>query len=197
MKKLFLLFLGVALAAPLAFGDNGFGIGAAYWDTADAGDAWGAGLKTRVQMVEGVQFDLRASFFNSLGEDSDDVSVDLEVIPLEAGLALELPVADRLDVYAGGGIGYYLMEGDAGGPNQELVDVDPDNEVGFYLVAGSEFVLRRSDAVYGQTAAALFAEVMFRSVSADSAKVEGGQEIRVDDADLDGLGVNVGLLMRW
>lgn len=169
MKYLLSSLSVLFLSATLSYGYNAWGLYASYWDTGDAGSVAGAGAKVSVEMVRGVQLELRGTYI----EDLDIDGADLEVLPIEAGLALVVPVATQVDLLAGGGLGYFMMDGDA----------DPDNEVGFYLTAGLEWNL--------QPNAALFGEAMYRVVSADDVGPEG------QDADLDGLGVNAGLLIKW
>lgn len=157
------------LSASLSYGYNAWGLYASYWDTSDADSAGGAGIKVLAEMVPGVQLELRGTYFEDLERDG----LDVEVLPVEAGLALEVPLADDVGLLAGGGLGYYLMDGDG----------DPDNEIGFYLASGLEWTIRSN--------AALFGELMYRVVSADDVGPDG------EDADLDGLGINVGLLIKW
>ena len=197
MRSIIAGLLIVLVGAGTAFGANMWGVGAAYWDTADADDAVGATTKFSFEMVPGAQLDLRASYFNDLAKDVDDIDADLKVIPLEAGLALAYPLGNTVDLTAGGGIGYYLMDGSVSAPDRTVQPADPENEVGFYFAAGLEWSLRKSGASYGETEAGLFAEIMYRSVSADNIKVESGETIRLSDADLDGVGVNLGVMIKW
>lgn len=169
MKYLIASIPALLLSATLSYGYTGWGIYGSYWDTDEADSAGGAGVKVSIEMVPGVQMELRGTYF----EDLDADGAGLEVLPLEAGLALVLPTANQVDFLAGGGLGYYLMDGDG----------SPDNEVGFYLTAGLEWNL--------QPMASLFTEAMYRVVSANDAGYDG------QDADLDGLGVNAGLLIKW
>jgi hypothetical protein len=164
----------LALGAAAAQGYVGWGIYGSYWGTADAGDAFGGGIKISPEIIDGVQFDLRASGFSGLGEGD----ADLDVYPLEAGLALTWPVAGKATLLAGGGAGYYLMDG-----NTETGEAD--DGIGFYVVTGLELPVRHSEVSYGQTEAAFFVEALYRGADA------GG------DTDLDGFGVNAGIMVKW
>ena len=150
----------------VAWGYNGWGLFAAYWDAKDADEGYGAGLKISAEMVEGVQLELRGTFFNDLEDEAD-----AEVIPLEVGLALSHAASETVDIYGGGGFGYHLVDADEG---------DPDDEVGFYLVAGADWNLKEM--------ASLFGEILYRDVDID---------VGPSDVDLSGVGVNLGVLIKW
>ena len=111
----------------------------------------------------------------------EDEGPDLEVIPLEVGLNLIGSVVDKLNAYGGVGVGYYLMDSDA----------DVDDEIGFFVNGGLSYDVFKNEAAYGGTRASLFAEAMYRFVSADDADYGG------NDVDLDGLVINAGLMVRW
>ena len=197
MTKLISTFAAVLVAAGTARAANTWGVGAAYWDTSDAADAVGAMTKFSFEMVPGAQLDLRASYFSDLAEDVEGTDADLEVVPLELGLALAYPLGNVVDLTAGGGIGYYLMDGSVTAENRTVQQADPENEVGFYGVLGLEWSLRKSGASFGETEAGLFFEVLYRSVSADNIQVESGETLRLSDADLDGVGLNLGVMIKW
>ncbi len=179
MKKLITVLACLSLCTFAVHADNGWGLFGSYWNPSDGDSAFGPGVRLAVEMIPGVQLDMRVSYFNDVMKESEGPS--LKVIPLEAGLNLIAPAADRLNVYGGIGIGYYLMDSDA----------DVDNEVGFFLNGGVEFVMIENEAFYGGTRASLFAEAMYRSVSADKAGNDG------KDMDLDGLVLSGGLMVRW
>jgi len=106
------------------------------------------------------------------------------LIPLEAGLLFNLPLQDSpLNLYGGGGIGYAIIP--------EADDVDLDDEICFYAVAGVEFSLSDS--------ASLFAEAQYRVLEVDGAEVDDYGEVDLDDekVDFSGFGINAGLLFRF
>ena len=169
MKRLITSLSALLLTAGLAHGHNGWGINGSYWDTDGADAAAGGGVKLSVEMVPGVQLDVRGTYF----EDFDVEGISLEVFPIEAGLALVLPVNTQTEFQVGGGLGYLLMGGDA----------DPSDEIGFYLVSGLEWLIKPQ--------ASLFGEIMYRIADANDIGPNG------EDADLNGFGINAGLLIRW
>lgn len=197
MRVLITGLTALVLAAGTVQAANTWGVGAAYWDTSDAGSAVGAMTKFSFEMVPGAQLDLRASYFNDLAKDVEGTDADLQVVPLELGLALAYPLGSAVDLTAGGGVGYYLMEGSVTAEDRTVQQADPENEVGFYGVLGLEWSLRKSGASFGETEAGLFFEVLYRSVSADSMQVESGETLRLTDADLDGIGLNLGVMIKW
>lgn len=179
------------LAIPtLAFAGNGWGLFAAYWNADDGDDVFGAGLGCEIEITEGVDLQLRGTYFDDLIDGSAAGGADLQVIPLEAGLSLKTPVGDDLTASAGGGLGYYLMDAESGAGGA----ANPDDEIGFYLSAGLELVIRSSGATFGDRQTVLFAEAVYRSVSADDVVLTS---TGAEDADLDGLGFNIGLKIAW
>ena len=178
MKKITIIFIFLFLFAVTASAESGWGFFGSYWSPSDGEAEFGPGIRLAYEMVPGMQLDFRASYFDNLMD--EDEGPDLEVIPLETGLCLTGPVAGRLNLHGGVGIGYYLMDS----------DFDVDDEVGFFVNGGLEYDVFRNDAAYGGTRASLFAEAMYRSVTADEASING-------DVDLDGLVLNAGLMVRW
>jgi hypothetical protein len=183
MKKLAALACVVSLFSLDAWADNGWGLHGAYWDAGDADSSGGIGLRMSIEMIEGVQLELRGTYFDSF---STDGGTDLDVYPLEGGLALFLPVGGKVEAYGGGGLGYYLV--DASGP------ADAGDELGYYLNAGFQVPVRKNEKSYGGTQASLYGEVLYRFLQVDDARTSGGS---LADADLDGVGFNLGLLIQW
>jgi hypothetical protein len=177
---------------------NMWGIHGAYWDTSDADDAFGAGGKFSFELVPGARLDFRATYFDDLNTGGSGVEVDLEVVPLEGGISLAYPVSDRVELFAGGGIGYYFLNADVSEPGgQEVTGGDPGDDVGFYIAGGLEWAIVSSQVAYGETWAGLYAEVLYRSADAAEVKVSSGDQVSYGNADLGGLGVNLGLMVRW
>jgi outer membrane protein W len=87
-------------------------------------------------------------------------------------------IGERIVPYVGAGVGYYLFDTDQG---------DIDDEVGFFPLVGLEVGLQR---------VSILAEArwLFLEADVDSAQAELAD---LTKADLDGLGVNVGLLLRF
>ncbi len=148
------------------------GVFGSYLDSDDLGAGYGGGAKLEVKPIDWLSVDGRASWIHF-----DDFDIDM--IPLEAALRLNIPLfGERIVPYAGVGGGYYLFEADV---------VDLDDDVGYFPLVGLELGTRRF---------ALFAEVrwLFLQTDVDAALEELGD---VDEADVDGLGINAGLLFRF
>ena len=188
MKKTSVIWL---MAVLLGFGsaamaDNEWGVFGSYWAPSDGDDGVGGGVKIGVEMVDRVQLDLRYSVVNNVINDN---GASLDVEPLEFGLSFSVPTGGGIEPYFGVGLGYYFMDGDVAG-----FDTNVDDEWGFYTSAGIEWILSRSGALYGETTTKLFVEAMYRIVDANDMKLSGG---RLEDAELNGLGLQAGLLIGW
>jgi len=173
-----LALAGVQSAAALDFSVGPFG---SYYDSDDAGDAWGGGVMGRLGIFEWLAVDARGSYL-------DFNDSDIEMIPLEAAVTLRLPLMNKkLVPYAGVGVGYYLFD-DAFDEDADFEDVD--DGAGFFPMVGIElrFGSNNQWAVFGE------ARWLFLSSDIDGAVDELGN---IDDAELDGLGVNVGLVYRF
>lgn len=187
MRNRLLMIVAVGMLVGCgATADSEWGVFGSYWSPKDGDDSFGGGLKLGFDLVESVQFELRAGIFGDLLDGLDGVPADLEAIPLEGGLALTFPTESGLEAYVGGGLGYYYLDGSGAA-------ADVDNELGFYAVGGVEWTVHRSGASDGETSAKLFAELLYRFVSADS---NGASPVPLD-ISLDGPGVQVGLLIGW
>jgi hypothetical protein len=150
----------------------GLDIGAfgSYLDSDDMGEAYGAGAKLKLNLTELFAIDVRGSYL-----EFDDTNV--EMIPVEGALLLQLPLGDSLTLYGGGGVGYYFFDSDV---------AELDDAVGYFPVAGLEIS-------FGDIK--LFGEVrwLFLNTDVDTAGDELEGLVDGDEADVDGLGVNVGL----
>jgi len=177
---------------------GGWGLMGAYWNTADASSGVGVGGKLSMEMVPGIQLEVRATHFRDLASDSGGFNIDLEAIPLELGLVYHHPVQERLSVYGGGGIGSYYFSADVDSAEGSPIRGDTGNEIGYYLAGGAEWTLLDSGDLYGATRAIVFGELMYRVVEADNLQpVHGEQGVRFRGASLNGVGLNIGLMLRW
>jgi len=140
-------------------------------DSDDLGEGYGGGVKLELNPIDLVSVDGRAGYLRF----SDH---DVDMFPLEvAGLLNTSALGERIVAYAGAGVGCYFFESS---------DVDLDDSVGFFPLVGLEIGLHR---------VSLLAEArwLFLEADVDSAK----DELRhITDADVDGLGINIGLLFR-
>lgn len=138
----------------------------------DLGHGYGGGAKLELSPIDWVSLDGRAGYIRF-----GDTEVDM--IPLEAAGLLNFPmIGERIVPYVGAGAGYYLFDAD---------DADLQNKVGFFPLAGLEIGLWR---VF------LMAEARWLFLQTDVESAEGElQNLR--EADVDGLGINVGVLFRF
>jgi opacity protein-like surface antigen len=182
MKKILMVLMLIGLGAVVATAGSGVGIYGSYFNADDPGPGFGGGIKFKTDLSEYFGVEARASCITQFDEDDTDDGVYL--IPLEAGLLFNLPLQDSpLNLYGGGGIGYAIIP--------EADDVDLDDEICFYAVAGVEFSLSDS--------ASLFAEAQYRVLEVDGAEVDDYGEVDLDDekVDFSGFGINAGLLFRF
>jgi len=146
------------------------GVLGSYVDGDDLGEAYGAGAKIKLNLTEVIGLDVTGSYL-----EFDDT--DVEMIPVEGTVLLQIPLGDSLKLYGGGGVGYYFFDSDT---------AELDDAVGYYPLAGLEVALGDFK---------LFGEVRWLFLTADVD--EAGDELEGlvdgDEADVDGLGVNVGL----
>jgi hypothetical protein len=141
-------------------------------DLDDLGDGYGGGGKLELNIFDVVSVDGRAGWIRF-----DDTEIDM--VPLEIAALVNAPVLfESIVPYVGGGVGYYMFEGDGG-------DLD-DNE-GWFATAGLEA---------GLPNISIFGEVRWQYLEADVTDGEGSLA-GVGTADLDGPGINVGLLIRF
>jgi hypothetical protein len=143
-----------------------------YLDSDDLGDGYGGGVKLELKPIDVLSVDGRAGYIYF-----DDA--EIHMFPLEGVGRVNFPLlGERIVPYAGVGAGYYIFEGD---------DADLDDDVGFFPLVGLEAGLKR---------VALFAEARWLFLEADVDDAVDELE-DLDDADVDGLGINVGLLFRF
>ncbi len=146
------------------------GVFGSYLDSSDLDDeAFGAGGKLKLELAEFFAIDVRGSY---LEYDNTGISV----VPVEAAALLQIPLG-ALNLYGGVGAGYYFFDAD----RAEL-----DDNFGFFPLAGLEVALGDIK---------LFGEVrwLMLSTDVDSAGDELEGIVDGDEADVDGIGVNIGL----
>jgi opacity protein-like surface antigen len=138
----------------------------------DLGRGYGGGAKLELNPVDRLSIDGRASYLRFA-----DTKVNM--VPLEAAALLNFPMAgERIVPYVGAGVGYYLFEAQ---------DANLDNKVGFFPLAGLEIGLWRISFLAE-------ARWLFLQTDVESAK---GELKNLLEADVDGLGVNLGVLFRF
>ena len=141
-------------------------------DSDDLGNGYGGGAKLELNPIDMFSVDARAGFIHF-----DNADVDM--VPLEAtGVFNFGMVGERIVPYVGAGVGYYFFDAD---------DADLNDEVGFFPLVGLEVGLHRVSVL-------LEARWLFLETDVDRARAELEDLI---EAEIDGLGVNVGLLLRF
>ena len=141
-------------------------------DSDDLGRGYGGGAKLELNPIDLLSIDGRASWIRY-----DDVGVDM--VPLEVAGLINLPLFwERFVPYAGVGMGYYVFTGSGS---------DLKDEVGYFPLAGLEIGFHKLSVL---------AEARYLFMKTDVENGEGDLLGR-DRADLEGLGVNVGLLLRF
>ena len=188
MRKITLLAGLVFLVASCALAGSGLGLFGSYWSPDDTDAGIGYGVKLKAAVADNLCLEIRGTYFPSIDIDEDGGDGELEVIPVEAGLVMDIPLSDVMTLTAVGGAGYYIM------PEVEVeilgqdVDMDLDDEFGFYAVAGIEIALSEQ--------LALFAEAKYTWLEVDEGEVDG-VDFKDADASFDGFGANAGLMMLW
>lgn len=203
MKRKAHLILALVLAAAIAavpaqatslslYGSN--------WNTDQADDAFGGGIDLAFPIAPtgALDLELRASYYQELSaepidalfDDDDPVFVEdgLEAVPLELGLRYNFNPEGAANLYLAGGGGYYLLDTDAG---------EIDDEFGYYGALGGEFGRNRRGPSF-------FVEGNYRKVEG-SVRIDPDRLDQIDDleftdqvdVDLDGAGLNLGLVWRW
>lgn len=184
MKRTLWLAAAAMIATATGAGAAG-GIGGmvTYWNPSDFQDEFGFGGKI-VAGAQNFALELRGSYIDSLQQDPGVGALDLQVIPIEAGLVLRLG-PETITPYVGAGVGYYLLNGN----EADDVRYQVDDQVGWYAAAGVEFALGQNAAIFG--------EALYRDV--DGTVHEDSLE-SIDsevDIDLSGLTVNAGIMLRF
>lgn len=196
MKRIAILAaFGAAMTlAPLAQADHGWGLYGTYWNTKDGQDEWGGGFRLAVDFIPHVFADLRVSYFDDLIGSS---VAKIEDIPIEIGLMGIKEISDRVDVYGGGGLSIHLLDGHENIPGTPRETINPDDELGIYFVLGIESLFLAEElATYHVNGVTLFAEATYRFLTVDDATLSS-DGTRLQDAELDGLGFNLGFTIRW
>jgi len=167
MKKIMILVLCLTMTSA-AWAGLESSIFASYLDSDQLGNGWGAGLKTELNIWKWLGFDTRLSYLKF------DDTFNVDMIPLEAALVLNIPLADqRFNPYGGIGVGYYFMSGSSW---------DFQDEVGYFPFLGIKA---------GAKAISFMGEVRWLGLKTS---YNNGTS---NDVEVDALGVNLGMVIRW
>lgn len=181
-----------------------------YWDLSrleglGVEGAGGGGIVGHFLLCAPFELDLRLSGFGA--SDSRDITtedgqrfendVTIVSMPLEANALVRLPLGEKLSLYGGPGLGYYLFDGQSNSHlNEEetVYDIEVDDEFGFYALAGLRFRCTRHLAA--------FVEGKYTWIETSIEKAtEVLHDIGIDwveqELDFSGLAINVGLLFTF
>ena len=187
MIRIFVVAALISFLSASAFA-GAIGAFGSYWDTEDAGESYGYGLRLASTSDPAGFLELRLSRFDNFEDDENGNYSSLEVIPIDLGMTLNMTPADSLQFYIGGGGSYYMMESEVDTPSGKR-DPDIDDEWGWYGLAGIKLEL--SPSLH------LFAEGVYRRVEG-SFPADKLEDVDSDvDFKLDGWGANAGLLLMF
>jgi hypothetical protein len=186
MKKWILgLMVLIVLAGPLHAG--GIGPMLAYWDSSDAEDDQGAGVRVTVDLGPDWNLELRTAWLDSFSQVGDGILFRIEAFPVDLGLSYGFGTEGKVDPYVGVGLTYLDI-------NPIVVDTEirrrievliPE-EIGFHLMAGVDFPIMNDRL-------SLFAEAIYRSIKAKA----NSTDIRDFNTEMSGIGANFGLMLNF
>ena len=200
------------MAAPVCRPLTCFSLGVhfSFWDAADLHDfdiagAVGGGVIGQVRLHKHLALDFRLSGYASgfsrdvyeegLGWSDDDFT--LVAMPFELGVVGILPMGQKVSVYGGPGVGYYLFDGQftrKRGKATTIYDVEMADNPGGYLLGGLKMQLTGNLALYCE-GKYVWVDTTVRT-PARSRDEWGLHDIRVN-LDMSGLMVNAGLLFTF
>lgn len=182
-------------AAPAAMA-QGFELYGSYWDTSDVDETFGGGVGFGFPFGgTGLGLHVKGTYYQELSNDpldnifDDDEGVfqdeSLEVLPVDAGLHYEFAPGGTFSPWIGAGFTYFMIDSTFEG-------VDVDDETGFHVSLGSRFGASESTN--------FFAEAIYRSTEATLVRERREDDVDLRDEvaiDLDGIGVNAGIMWRF
>ena len=107
MKKLVIVFCLALLMAVPSWASS-IGVGYAYWDSKDAAEDEGIGIKVAFDINESVDFEFRVSFFDAFGQVANNALIRIEATPVDFGLSYHFNTNAKVQPYLGGG-GTFLL----------------------------------------------------------------------------------------
>lgn len=186
MKKWILGLLAlIVLAGPLQAGSIGPMV--AHWDSKDAEDDQGAGVRVTMDLGKDWNLELRTSWLDSFFQIGDGILFRIEAFPIDLGLSYGFETAGRMEPYVGAGITYLDID-------PKVVDTDIRNqievsipeEVGIFFMAGLDYPIMDDKL-------SLFGEAIYRSVKTRA----NSTDIRDFDTDMTGIGAAFGIALRF
>ncbi len=182
MKRL-VLFLAVTCFTSSAVLAGGLGAFGSYWDTKDADAGYGYGVRLASTSDPVGYLEVRASYFNTHSIEQTTADVDLEIIPIDVGITMNLGSEESIQLYLGAGGSYFLMDSEVKQAGLTR-DIDIDDEWGWYALVGFELDFSKSFSLFG--------EGTYRQVKGDVSDSTLDIEFK-----LDGFGGNVGLMFMF
>lgn len=198
MKKTLPVLLAALflLSTPIARAEHGWGLFGSYWDTSDVGGAPGLGLCLGAEILPHTLLDFRISYFDGFSAEGNGAELEMSATPFEFGLLIQSDDNKPVQFSAGLGGGYYSVSAEVVSGGTVIGDPDIDSQMGFYMLGGAEYAFTRDVESINATRATLFGEVMYRSVELDRVQTGGGSLV-INEGNMSGLGVNIGLKLRW
>ena len=216
MNKIAGLFAALLCAASLASAEEAapaatpalsrvsLGAHLSYWDAKDLDaidldGAIGGGIVGQIRLLDYLALETRLGAYGA-GNNSDvfvegqgwyENDTVIVCMPLEAGLVALLPLGESFSLYGGPGVGYYFFDGEfrtTQGPVETTIDMDLDDEPGFYALLGGRFQLARN--------AALFLEGQYTWIET-SLRREVGPIQANPDLDFSGFSLSAGMLFTF
>ncbi len=172
MKKLFVLlsFFLINSGAHEARAID-LGVNASYWDTDEGDGALGYGAQVGFPfIVDHLHLEARAYKFE---DDGGALFGDVDITPIDAGLAFFLTLDEPVNPYLIAGVSYFYVDSE---------DLDLDSDFGYYGGAGLDFDISNGFRLVG--------EAIFRSAEFDS---DAGFD---ESFDTTGVTFNIGLRYR-
>ena len=194
MKKALGITLVLCLWASMS-GATDFKLYGSFWNTTDVDDAFGGGIGVSIPLgASPLALSFAGTYYQELSDepvsnlfDDDEGAFQeegLEVLPVDAGLQLNLQQRGPFNLWIGGGVSYFFIDTTRAG-------LDVDDETGWHASIGSRFGSREG--------ANFFAEALYRSTEATVRRADR-DDVEVDEdvaIDLDGLSVNAGVLWTF
>ena len=186
MKKWILgLFALVVLAGPLHAG--GIGPMLAHWDSSDAGDDQGAGVRMTVDLGPDWNLELRTSWLDSFFQIGDGILFRIEAFPIDVGLSYGFATGGKVEPYIGAGFTYLDVDANVvDSVVNRRIEVLVPEEFGIFFMAGLDYPIMNDKL-------ALFGEAVYRSVKTKA----NSTDIQDFESDLTGIGANFGLVLNF
>lgn len=186
MKKWILgLFALVVLAGPLYAG--GIGPMGAYWDTTDAGDDQGLGVRVTVDLGPRWNLELRSAWLDEFYQVDDGILFQVKAFPIDMGISYGFETSSKIEPYLGVGVTYVDIDPTVVGDDiGRRIEVEIPEEAGIYYMAGLDVPIMNDKL-------SLFFEAVYRNVKAKA----NSTDIRDFDVDMTGAGANFGLVLNF